>query len=271
MSWWKRMTGAASPQDLLQPAASSLCKSQGEWDEERLPKHIAIIMDGNGRWATERGLLRSGGHKAGIAALKRTVEACHNLGIPYLTVYAFSTENWRRPASEVRFLLQLLIEGLRTELDELLENGVRVRVIGEISGLPQEVQAAAVEAVQRTASNTGLQLQIALNYGGRAEIAAACRQACADVLAGKVELEELTEEVFAGYLFTRGIPDPDLIVRTGGEMRLSNFLLWQSAYAELFVTDLFWPDFDADALQEAIDFYVHRERRFGGLGAKKGS
>lgn len=265
MSWWKRVTGTAKTK-----GDSSRLSDTGEaMDLERLPKHIAVIMDGNGRWAASRGLPRSAGHKAGVEALRRTVKACHALGISYLTVYAFSTENWRRPASEVSFLMQLLIEGLRTEIEDLTANGVKLQVIGDVIGLPKDLQDAVAEAVKRTELNQGLQLQIALNYGGRAEIVSACRKVVAAVQAGQLQADQLTEDVFSKYLFTSGVPDPDLIIRTGGEQRLSNFLLWQAAYSEIWVTDVYWPDFDEKLLRQALWCYLKRERRFGGLGAQQ--
>lgn len=237
-------------------------------DPSKLPRHVAIIMDGNGRWAKERGLPRSEGHKAGIEAVKRAVRGCINFGVEYLTVYAFSTENWRRPHSEVRYLMQLLLEGFRNNLYELENENIRVTVIGLKDRLPEKVTKAAQEAMQRTAGNDGLKLQIALNYGSRAEIVSACRQVVEAIQAGKLRLDDLDEEIFASFLFTRGIPDPDLIIRTGGECRLSNFLLWQAAYAEIWITDLKWPDFTEDTLLEALQYYANRERRFGGLGPK---
>ncbi|NLV91182.1 MAG: isoprenyl transferase [Firmicutes bacterium] len=267
MAWWKKLTGISSKANTVQLTASTgdapACR---QWDKKQLPQHVAIIMDGNGRWATARGLVRSNGHRAGVEALKKTVREAHNLGIAYLTVYAFSTENWRRPQSEIDFLFYLLSEGLRTEIDELVGNDVKIRVLGDLTPLPESLQEAVAQAVKRTEGNDGLRLQIALNYGGRSEIVEACRRVCQKVLAGELNPDELTEEGFASFLYTAEIPDPDLVIRTGGEMRLSNFLLWQSAYSELVVTDLFWPDFDGAALRQAIDCYVRRERRFGGLG-----
>lgn len=233
----------------------------------KLPRHVAIIMDGNGRWAKERGLPRSEGHKAGIEALKRAVRGCVKFGVEYLTVYAFSTENWRRPSSEVRYLMQLLLQGFRNDLHELEKENVRVRVIGLKDPLPESVVRAAQEAMERTASNSGLKLQIALNYGSRAEIVSACRRVVEAVQSGELQLEELNEDTFASFLFTHGIPDPDLIIRTGGESRLSNFLLWQAAYAEIWTTEIKWPEFTEETLLTALQNYAHRERRFGGLGS----
>lgn len=235
-------------------------------DLSKLPRHIAIIMDGNGRWAKEHGLPRSEGHRAGIEAVKRAVRGCVKFGVEYLTVYAFSTENWRRPSSEVSYLMQLLLQGFRKDLFELEKENIRVRIIGLQDRLPDKVTRAAREAMERTADNSGLKLQIALNYGSRAEIVSACRRVVEAVQAGSLRLDELNEDVFASFLFTQGVPDPDLIIRTGGECRLSNFLLWQAAYAEIWTTEVKWPDFTEETLLEALQYYAHRERRFGGLG-----
>ncbi|MHB1653930.1 MAG: isoprenyl transferase [Desulfitobacteriaceae bacterium] len=239
-------------------------------DRERLPRHIAIIMDGNGRWANKRGLPRSLGHRAGVEALRTIVKTCSQVGIGYLTVYAFSTENWRRPKEEVGVLMGLLTEYLKRELQELHENDVVIRALGHIPELPVEAQAELTKAFARTKNNKGLVLNLALNYGGRAELVEAVHRINQDVLHGKLIPEQIDEGLIGQYLYTAGIPDPDLLIRTSGEMRLSNFLLWQLAYTEIVVVPDFWPDFSEKALLEAIRVYQQRERRFGGLKRDKG-
>jgi undecaprenyl diphosphate synthase len=234
-------------------------------DRTRMPVHIAIIMDGNGRWAKARGLSVHQGHQAGREALKRTLKACVQLGIKYLTVYAFSTENWRRPSSEVRFLMTLLERTIDEELDELKRNGVRVRVIGRLEEkLPQTLIEKVRRVIEETKHNKKLTFTVALNYGGRAEIIDAVRAVAREAAAGRLDPREITEENFHNFLYTNGTPDPDLVIRTGGEMRLSNFLLWQLAYAEFVSTPIYWPDFDKAELIKAILEYQRRERRFGG-------
>ncbi len=225
------------------------------------PRHIAIIMDGNGRWAHQRGLPRLAGHRAGTENIRRIVQACVEEGIEVLTLYAFSTENWRRPQEEVQGLLGILNEVIERETDELHRNGVRVCHIGRLEGLPESLQAKIRWAVERTRENTRMILNVAFNYGGRAEIVDACRRA----LAAGLSPEELTEERFASFLYTAGCPDPDLVIRTAGEMRLSNFLIWQSAYSEFYSTPVLWPDFGKEDLQAAIRAYGQRIRKFGGL------
>lgn len=242
---------------------------EAEPDGSGVPRHIGIIMDGNGRWATQRGLPRVAGHRAGVEALRRTVRACKELGIPVLTVYAFSTENWARPKEEVDTLMRLIVEFCRSETRELAKNGVRVNVIGRISELPGLQQQAIREAMEATAANTGLLLNVACNYGGRAELADACKAVLAEVQAGKLAPEAITPEVIEQHLYTAGIPDPDLIIRFGGDLRLSNFLLWQAAYAEIWVTPLYWPDFSKELLQEALADFRRRERRFGAIKQTK--
>lgn len=232
---------------------------------ERLPRHIAIIMDGNGRWAQKRALPRSMGHRAGVEALRKVVKTCSNLGIEVLTVYAFSTENWSRPKDEVGVLMTLLTEYLRRELQELHHNNVVIRAIGGITNLPRDAQRELDNSMKRTENNTGLILNLALNYGGRSEIIEAVKKVSKDVLSGKKQIEEINEESFRDALFTRGLPDPDLMIRTSGEMRLSNFLLWQLAYTEIVVIEELWPDFGEKALLEAIKAYQKRDRRFGGI------
>ncbi|HWQ42826.1 MAG TPA: isoprenyl transferase [Desulfosporosinus sp.] len=232
---------------------------------DRLPRHIAIIMDGNGRWAQKRALPRSMGHRAGVEALRKVVKTCSGLGIEVLTVYAFSTENWRRPKDEVGVLMTLLTEYLRKELNELHQNNVVLRTMGGIADLPREAQHELEHAIESTRNNTGLILNLALNYGGRLEIIEAVKKLSNDVLSGKLKIEEIDEECFNNALYTSGLPDPDLLIRTSGEIRLSNFLLWQLAYTEIVVVKELWPDFGKEALLEAIKAYQKRDRRFGGI------
>lgn len=235
------------------------------------PEHIAIIMDGNGRWAKARGLPRSAGHRAGVEALQRTVRAVGDRGIGWLTVYAFSSENWSRPKTEVNDLMGLLKLFIRRDLAELHRNGVRVRVIGERAGLQADIADLLREAETLTALNRNMTLVIAFNYGSRDEIVRAARAAAQAVQRGEMTPGEITEAQLAAHLDTAGIPDPDLIIRTSGEQRLSNFLLWQAAYAELVFTPRYWPDFGPDDLDAAIETFDARERRFGGLVARDAS
>ncbi len=228
---------------------------------ERLPAHVAVSMDGNGRWAEQRHLPRVEGHRAGIDAVRDTVETAARLGIGVLTLYAFSIENWKRPPSEVSTLMLLLKRYLRSELNTLLSNNIRFRVIGRMEELAPDVLRELEAAQAATARTTGLLFNIALNYGGRAEIVDAARRA----MASGLRPEELTEERFASYLYTAGQPDPDLLIRTSGEMRVSNYLLWQIAYAEIYVTETLWPDFRRRHLLEAVLAYQKRERRYGGI------
>jgi undecaprenyl diphosphate synthase len=230
-------------------------------DFDRLPVHVAVIMDGNGRWAAQRHLPRVEGHRAGIDAVRDTVETAARLGIRVLTLYAFSVENWKRPATEVRTLMMLLKRYLRSELKTLLQNNIRFRVIGRTDDLARDIQDELRDAIARTSRNTGMLFNIALNYGGRAEIVDAVRGA----IAAGVRPEDLDEERFASFLYTHGQPDPDLLIRTSGEMRVSNFLLWQIAYAEIYVTETLWPDFRRRHLLEAVLAYQKRERRYGGI------
>jgi undecaprenyl diphosphate synthase len=227
------------------------------------PSHVAIIMDGNGRWASRRSLPRVAGHRAGVEAVRRTIRATMESGVPWLTLYAFSSENWRRPAEEVTDLTGLLRHFLRNEVAELDKHGVRLRVIGDRTRFDLDIQTELVAAEQRTTGNAKLNLVIALSYGGRAEIVAAARAVAAAARAGTLDPDALDEAGFASRLSTAGIPDPDLIIRTSGEQRLSNFLLWQSAYAELVFLDVLWPDFDAAHFAEAMAEFNRRERRFG--------
>lgn len=236
-----------------------------ELDPERLPRHVAVIMDGNGRWAQKRFMPRFMGHRAGMEALKRTVKTCRELGIAYLTVYAFSTENWKRPREEVSYLMNLLLEYVGSELAELKNNGVRVNTIGDIEGLPARCRDEILRACRETQDNSGMIFTIAINYGSRHEITNAVMEIVREVREGKIGIESLNEELFASYLDTNDLPDPDLVIRTAGEKRLSNFLLWQTAYSELYFTEVLWPDFDREHLIKALADYQKRERRFGGL------
>ncbi len=228
---------------------------------EQLPSHIAIIMDGNGRWAAQRHLPRVEGHRAGITAVRQVVEASARLGVDVLTLYAFSVENWKRPHAEVSTLMTLLKRYLRLELGTLMDNNIRFLVVGREDELAPDIREELAAAVRQTAANTGMRFNIALNYGGRAEIVEAARRA----MRAGVPPDALDEAAFAGFLYTAGQPDPDLLIRTSGEMRVSNFLLWQIAYAEIWVTETLWPDFRARHLLEAILAYQKRERRYGGI------
>jgi undecaprenyl diphosphate synthase len=230
----------------------------------RIPRHIAIIMDGNGRWAAARGLPRAAGHRAGRDAVRPAIETCRELGVPILTLYAFSTENWRRPPDEVGALLDLLRESLINEADELQRNGIRLRISGDIDQMPEQIRREIQRVEALTGTNQALILNFALNYGGRAEIARAARLVAAEVMEGRQSLETVDESTIAAHLYTADLPDPDLLIRTGGEQRLSNFMLWQAAYAELYFADVYWPDFTREHLLAAIGEYQQRQRRFGG-------
>lgn len=225
----------------------------------RIPRHVAIIMDGNGRWAKARGLSRLAGHRAGTQNIRRVLEACVEYGIEVLTIYAFSTENWGRPDAEVRGLMRLLEETIANQLSELHAKGVRIRHSGSLERISEPLKKKIQEAVELTKGNRRIILNVAFNYGGRAEILNAVRR----IIADGVPPEEVDEELFSRYLYTAGLPDPDLIIRTAGEMRLSNFLIWQSAYAEYYSTPIYWPDFDGEELRKALEAYAARERRFG--------
>jgi undecaprenyl diphosphate synthase len=235
------------------------------------PRHVAIIMDGNGRWAAARGLPRAEGHRRGVEAIRRAVRAAGELGIRYLTVFSFSSENWARPAAEVSELMGLLRRFVRNDLADLHANNVRVRIVGEREGLSADIGRLLVEAEDLTRGNTGLTLVVAFNYGARQEIVRAARRAAEAVARGDMKAEQIDLDSFAGLLDAPDMPDPDLIIRTSGEQRLSNFLLWQSAYSELVFIPTYWPDFDRAALEQAIDEFHRRERRFGGLVAQTGS
>jgi undecaprenyl diphosphate synthase len=235
-------------------------------DLSQLPRHLAVIMDGNGRWAQRRHLPRIAGHKAGTEAARTTIETCARLKIDALTLYAFSVENWRRPKTEIDFLMQLLREYLRQEMPLIQKNNIRMKFLGRADDLPEAVQRDTREAERETAKNTGTVLCVALNYGGRAEIVDAVNQILEEK---RPEGARVTEEEFAQKMYTAGLPDPDLLIRTSGEMRVSNFLLWQIAYAEIYVTETLWPDFNRARLLEAFVDYQKRERRYGGIGEDK--
>jgi len=253
----------------MKPLFEILEPGSREWslaeaiDPARLPVHIAIIMDGNGRWANKRSMPRAAGHKAGVDSVRTTVEACARMGIQALTLYAFSIENWKRPRTEVETLWRLLRFYLRHELNELMRNNVRFQAVGRIEELPQAIRRDLQETTDATARNTGLRLNLAINYGGRAELVDAVRQMVEKARRG--EAVEVTEATIAAHLYTASLPDPDLMIRSSGEMRISNFLLWQIAYAELYVTETLWPDFRRPDLLTAILDFQRRERRFGGL------
>ncbi|EES90774.1 MULTISPECIES: isoprenyl transferase [Clostridium] len=234
-------------------------------NKDNIPKHIAIIMDGNGRWAKQKKLPRTLGHKSGVETIREIVKECSNLGVKILTLYAFSTENWKRPKEEVGALMKLLVEYLKKELKELHEENVIIRTIGDISKLPKICQEELTNAYNTTKNNTGLILNLALNYGGRDEIINAMKEIGAKIKEGTLSPEDINEEVISQVLYTKNLSDPDIIIRTAGEQRLSNFLLWQCAYSEFWYTDIKWPDFKKDDLCKAIYDYQNRDRRFGGL------
>lgn len=226
-------------------------------------RHVAIIMDGNRRWADKRGLPRLLGHKEGVKSLKKLVKHVTNQKLEYMTVYAFSSENWQRGRDEVDYLLQLFNEVLKFELDELAKSGARLTFIGALDAMPTELQQGLNNAMRKTSDNSGLKLQVALNYGSRLEIAEGVKKIVADVKSGKLQEDDITPELIDNYLYTAGIPDPDLIIRTGGEHRLSNYLMWQAAYSELYVTPVMWPDFSPKHFDEAIKDFAARQRRYG--------
>lgn len=234
-------------------------------DYNRIPEHIAIVMDGNGRWAKKRSLPRLAGHNAGMMALKEIVKRSSSLGVKHLTVYAFSTENWKRPTDEVSGIFKILVYYVDKELAELNENNVKVQILGDYNKLPQQALNKLTEALELTGNNTGMRFNIALNYGSRAEILLAVKKIAAEAAEGILNTEDITEEFFGSRLYTKDIPDPDLVIRTSGEKRLSNFLLWQSAYSEFVFTDVYWPEFTPDHLEAAITEYQNRARRFGGV------
>jgi len=239
--------------------------TQQQLDPARIPQHVAIVMDGNGRWAKKRGLPRLQGHNAGMMALKEIVKRSSVLGISHLTVYAFSTENWKRPEEEVFGIFKLLVLYVQKEIRELNDNNVRVNIWGDWSLLPSDAQHAVRKAMETTKNNNGLHFNIALNYGGRAEILRAVHALCKEIQEGRLSPEAIDETSLSARMYSENTPDPDLIIRTGGEYRLSNFLIWQAAYSELVVTEVLWPDFSPDEFEKALHVYQSRNRRFGGL------
>jgi len=252
--------------ELLKPADREEAELLEKLDLKRLPEHVAVIMDGNGRWAQRRHLPRVAGHRAGVKRAREAIETCARLKVPCLTLYAFSLENWRRPQAEVDFLMQLLREYLKRELPSIHRNNIRFLVIGRLDDLPAPVQENLREAMQLTARNTGMRLVLALNYGGRAELVDAFNALLDRVRANGLAAFRADETTISENLYTAGLPDPDLLIRTSGEMRVSNFLLWQIAYAEIYVTETLWPDFSRRRLLEALVDFQRRERRYGGLG-----
>ena len=237
-----------------------------ELDKNRIPQHIAIIMDGNGRWASERGKERSFGHQAGVDTVRRITSECTRMGVKYLTLYTFSTENWSRPADEISALMGLVLSSLEDEI--FMKNNVRFQVVGDIQRLPEEVQQKLQETMEHTAGNTAMTMIVALSYSSRWEITQAAKAIAADVKAGKLNVEDVTEELVSQHLVTNFMPDPELLIRTGGELRISNYLLWQIAYAELYFCDTYWPDFNEEDLHKAIASYQARQRRFGKTGGQ---
>jgi undecaprenyl diphosphate synthase len=235
---------------------------------DRIPRHVAIIMDGNGRWAEARGLERNAGHRAGIEAVRDVLRAANDFGVRFLTLYAFSSENWGRPQDEVRELMRLLEHYLVEEIQEVMDNDIRVRAMGRLDRLPPSIQKSVRDAVERSSTNQAMTLVFALSYGGRAEIVDAARKIARDAAAGELDPHGIDEKVFSSYLYEPELPDPDLLIRTGAEFRVSNFLLWQIAYTELYVTPLMWPDFRREHLAEAVLHYQSRERRFGKTSAQ---
>lgn len=246
-------------------AVSKFFKREKEAPKDKLPEHIAIIMDGNGRWAKKRGLTRNFGHREGANTLRKIVKFSDKVGIKYLTVYAFSTENWKRPKSEVGTLMNLLLEYLKNAERELAGNSVRIRVIGDVKGLPDEIQREIIRVSESTEANIGLNLTFAINYGSRDEIVNAVKEIIHEVSKKELSISDINESVISSRLYTAGLPDPDLLIRPGGERRISNYLLWQSAYTEFWYTDVLWPDFREKHLLEAISDFQNRNRRFGGI------
>ena len=236
-----------------------------EIDRNNIPKHIAIIMDGNGRWAKEKNLPRTMGHRAGVESIRRIIKESHVLGIKYLTLYAFSTENWKRPKDEVGALMKLLVEYLKNEIEELNNNGVVIKILGDTTKLTYECQKEINDAVELTKNNKGVVVNIAFNYGGRDEILRAVKNISEDVKKGIINSNNITDDIFENYLYTKDTPDPDLIIRPSGEKRISNFLLWQCAYSEFWYSNVNWPDFKETDLHKAIYDYQNRDRRFGGV------
>lgn len=257
------------PSELLKPESREEAELLEKLDLKRLPQHLAVIMDGNGRWAERRHLPRIAGHRAGVKAARNVIETCARLKVPYLTLYAFSLENWRRPRAEVDFLMRLLREYLKREMPAIHKNNIRFLVIGRAAQLPEGVRKDLEEGMRLTARNTGMKLAVALNYGGRAELVDAFNAILDRVRSNGLSAFHADEQTISEHLYTAGLPDPDLLIRTSGEMRVSNFLLWQIAYAEIYVTETLWPDFSRARLLEALLDFQKRERRYGGLGVAK--
>ena len=239
--------------------------TEQDLDYKIIPTHIAIIMDGNGRWAKKRGLPRVMGHRAGIKTVREIIKSCSELNVKILSLFAFSTENWRRPKEEVDALMDLLVLTIENELDELIGNNIIIKTIGDKGGLPKYVQKKVVEAEEKTKKNTGMIVNVALNYGGRKEIVDGVKEICKKVINNEISINDIDEHLFSQMLYTKGLPDPDLLIRPSGELRLSNFLLWQNAYTELWFTPVFWPDFTKEHLISAIKDYQKRDRRFGNV------
>ncbi len=251
------------------PNLTLLQELPADLDRERLPKHVAVIMDGNGRWAKRRGLPRIMGHKQGVDTLKKLLRCCRDWGIPALTVYAFSTENWGRPHEEVNFLMTLFEQAIRQEIRELMAENVRIQFVGDLTALPSSLLAEIDRSMEATRDNQGIKFTVATNYGGRQEIISACRQIAAEVAQGLLQPDDINESLFERHLDTFNVGDPDLLIRTSGEMRISNFLLWQLAYSEIYITDTLWPDFDRAEFHRALIAYQQRERRFGQIKSDK--
>ncbi|MFA7468866.1 MAG: isoprenyl transferase [Desulfotomaculaceae bacterium] len=262
---FKRLLGNRSKTAGNSVGVNSEQNLMDQLDLSKLPVHVAIIMDGNGRWAVRMGMPRSFGHRTGVKALRQVVELCVELNIRHLTVYAFSTENWKRPREEINVLMDLLVEYLYKEMDELCANNVRINPIGILSELPEKARDAVYAARERSRENTGLVFNVALNYGGRAELVQAIREIAQKINGNQLRVEDIDGEVLADHLYTAGQPDPDLLIRPSGDYRLSNFLLWQLAYTEFWLTDTMWPDFSKRDLLKAFLDFQSRERRFGGL------
>jgi undecaprenyl diphosphate synthase len=255
--------------ELLKPANAEEAELLGKLDLKRLPQHLAVIMDGNGRWAERRHLPRVAGHRAGVKAAREIIESCARLKLPYLTLYAFSLENWRRPQAEVDFLMRLLREYLKRELPAIHTNNIRLLIIGRAEQLPEGVRKDIEYGMRMTARNTGMKLVVALNYGGRAELVDAFNAMLEQIRSNGLSAFQADEQTISEHLYTAGLPDPDLLIRTSGEMRVSNFLLWQIAYAEIYVTETLWPDFSRARLLDALVDFQKRERRYGGLNASE--
>jgi len=250
-----------------EPANNAVAPPLADVPSDRLPQHIAVIMDGNGRWAQSRGLPRIEGHRNGAKSVRRTLEECARLNIPQLTLYCLSSENWKRPQHELDFLMHLLQQYVIEERSSLQRENVRLSVIGRREGIPPHVLEDMDKTIEMSRNNTGVHLRLAINYGGRGEIVDAAKQIASDVQAGRLAIDDIDETAFSKRLYTGDAPDPDLLIRTAGEMRISNFLLWQISYAEVWVTDVFWPDFSEDHLHQAIRNFASRSRRFGGLNS----